>query len=194
MTVPWPNAASASIVREAGVNAPATVQELARVCLGHAQLVLGAALISFQAVVLRLALGLNDNFDFSQPDQAYETLQWLTLGLFVFQIVLFALALWLAVQSALILSSASGQRFIKELWKRDAATRWITGILATGTAVFIVTYFSASWLEANQMVSRSMESAIQIASHVGFGVICIVAASLQIKHAMKIALEQVPLR
>jgi magnesium-transporting ATPase (P-type) len=187
MTVPWPNAASASIMQEAEVNRPATVQELACVCLARAKFVLSAALISFAAVVLRLALGLHVNFDYSQSDQAYETLQRLTLGLFVLQIVLFALALWVAVRSAPILSSASGQRIGRELWKRDAVTRWITGILATGAVVFITTYFVASWLEASQMVSRSIESAIQIASHVGFGVICIVVASLQIKQAINIA-------
>lgn len=192
MSTPWPNATLAKFKSkpiETEAEAPATPSELVRVFLAHAQLILGVAVLQFQQVLFRLAMGFNLYFDFDQSDEAFETLQWLTWGFFAVSMVFFGLSMWLIAQSQSVLVSQAGQRHLKELWLRDSTSRWIVGGLAISVVAFVSAYFSAGWLRSLDLVSKQIEAGLQTGSHVILGVLCIVAASLRIKQAIKIGQE-----
>jgi hypothetical protein len=191
MTTPWPNAVvanSASIFGAVEVEAPATPKQLARVCLAHAQLILGVAMMMFHQAVFRLALGLSVNFDYTQSEQAFNILQSLTLALAVLSFVIFGLFFWLLFKCNSVLNSNLSRRLIKQLWSQDPTSRWVVAIAGIGIASFLTIYFGAGMLEGQDLISKSMENSIQVASSIIGGVVLVVAASLRITQAMKITL------
>jgi hypothetical protein len=164
---------------------PATLMQLARACLAHAQILLGVAVSQIGCVLMKQPSRLYGDYDPTQTEQLRSNLEFSAISALGVSGSITILGIWMMARPVSMVMSKAMQRAYKELWHSGRTPKWVVGFAVIACVLFAAAIFGLLWLNIQKLLSSDILDASITFLHLAFATVPLVGAYLRVQQAIK---------